>query len=159
MDLKNKTKQTTQKNIADIIKDHSTGSIVIGRPKGSSDTATRELCDSIEEATKEAVCELKELKSKSRSHKKRLKKGSLKEIISAAKQKFHVPEDIIISTDVVRQRLKRGRNNGHAGHKSPMEDIEPYLVELIKKLADMRTPITTSQGLQLANLLIEGKLV
>jgi hypothetical protein len=40
-----------------------------------------------------------------------------------------------------------------------MEDIEPYLVELIKKLADMRTPITTSQGLQLANLLIEGKLV
>jgi len=75
MDLKNKTKQTTQKNIADIIKDHSTGSIVIGRPKGSSDTATRELCDSIEEATKEAVCELKELKSKSRSHKKRLKKA------------------------------------------------------------------------------------
>jgi hypothetical protein len=38
-----------------------------------------------------------------------------------------------------------------------MEAVEPYLVELIKKLADMRTPITTSQGLQLANSLIEGK--
>jgi hypothetical protein len=59
----------------------------------------------------------------------------------------------------VRQRLKRGRKNGHAGHKSPMEDIEPYMVELIKKLADMRNPITTSQGLQLASSLIEGKSV
>jgi len=64
-----------KKKIADIIKDNSTGSRAIGRPKGSTDTATRELCDSIEEATKEAVREFKELKSKSRSHKKRLKKG------------------------------------------------------------------------------------
>ena len=40
-----------------------------------------------------------------------------------------------------------------------MEDIEPYMVELIKKLADMRNPITTSQGLQLASSLIEGKSV
>jgi hypothetical protein len=32
-------------------------------------------------------------------------------------------------------------------------------VELIKKLADMRNPITTSQGLQLASSLIEGKSV
>jgi hypothetical protein len=29
--------------------------------------------------------------------------------------------------------------------------IEPYLVELIIKLAEMRTPITMSQGLQLTN--------
>jgi hypothetical protein len=41
-----------------------------------------------------------------------------------------------------------------------MEDVEPYLVELIKKLAAMSTPITTSQGLELlklANFLIEGQ--
>jgi len=40
-----------------------------------------------------------------------------------------------------------------------MEDVEPYLVELIKKLAKMRTPITTSQGLELANSLIKGQLL
>jgi hypothetical protein len=71
------------------------------------------------------VQQFKELKSKGRSNKKRLKKGSLKEIIAAAKQKFFIPDNIIISTDVVRQRLKRGRNHGHAGHKSPMEAVEP----------------------------------
>jgi hypothetical protein len=37
-----------------------------------------------------------------------------------------------------------------------MLDIEPYLVELIKKLAEIRTPIITTQGLELANSLISG---
>ncbi len=40
-----------------------------------------------------------------------------------------------------------------------MLEVEPYLMELIIKLADMRTPITTSQGLQLANSLIKGTSV
>jgi hypothetical protein len=38
-----------------------------------------------------------------------------------------------------------------------MLEVEPYLVELIMKLAEMHTPITTSQGQELANSLIEGK--
>jgi len=45
------------------------------------------------------------------------------------------------------------------GACSPMLEAEPYLMELIIKLADMRTPITTSQGLQLANSLIKGTSV
>jgi hypothetical protein len=45
------------------------------------------------------------------------------------------------------------------GAYSPMLEVEPYLVELIIKLAEMRTPITTSQGLQLANSLIKGTSV
>jgi hypothetical protein len=36
-------------------------------------------------------------------------------------------------------------------------DIEPFLIELIKKLASMQTPVTTAQGLELMNTLIEGK--
>jgi hypothetical protein len=35
-----------------------------------------------------------------------------------------------------------------------MLEVKPYLVELIIKLADMRQPITTVQGLQLVNSLI-----
>jgi hypothetical protein len=126
-------KKQPQKKIADIITE-STASNTIGRPKGSTDAATRELCESIEDATKEAVQQFKELKSKGRSNKKRLKKGSLKEIIAAAKQKFFIPDNIIISTDVVRQRLKRGRNHGHAGHKSPMEAVEPYQVTTMQMI-------------------------
>jgi hypothetical protein len=105
---------------------------------------------SIKKATQEAVHEFHEMKSK----KARLRKGSLKEIIVLAKKKYSILDSIIITTHTVRQRLKR--DNGHAGHKSPMEDVEPYLVELIKKLAEMRTPVTTAQGLELANSLIKG---
>jgi hypothetical protein len=37
-----------------------------------------------------------------------------------------------------------------------MMEIEPYLVELIIKLASMRMPITSSQGLELTNSSITG---
>jgi hypothetical protein len=49
------------------------------------------------------------------------------EIISLAKKKYSVPDLIIFTTQTVRQRVKRGRHNGHAGHKTPIEDIELYL--------------------------------
>jgi len=49
------------------------------------------------------------------------------------KEIFCIPNDIIISENTVRQRVKRGTKCGHVGQKSPMEDVEPYLIELIKK--------------------------
>ena len=55
--------------------------------------------------------------------------------------------------------MKRGSKGGKRGLQSPMLEVEPYLVELIIKLADMRAPITTSQDLQLANSLIKGTSV
>jgi hypothetical protein len=47
----------------------------------------------------------------------------------------------------------------YSGLKTSMLEVEPYLVELIIELTDMRTPIGTSQGLQLANSLIKGTSV
>jgi hypothetical protein len=52
----------------------------------------------MEQATQEAVQKLKEAKSKSKSSKPRLQKGSLQEIISIAKEKYSLPDDVIIST-------------------------------------------------------------
>jgi hypothetical protein len=63
---------------------------------------------------------------------------------------------VIISKECVQQRVKRNSTDNHAGQTSPKIDIEPYHVELIIKLANMHTPITTSQGLELANSLISG---
>jgi cyclophilin family peptidyl-prolyl cis-trans isomerase len=37
-----------------------------------------------------------------------------------------------------------------------MAKIEPYIVSAIIQLANMRVPITTSQGLQLCNSIIHG---
>jgi len=116
----------------------------IGWPKVTTDCSTRELLEKVEQATQEAVKKLKVVKSKMKSSKHRLEKGSLQKYIDAAKEKFCIPNERIISTNTVRQRVKRGAECSHVGQKSPMEDVEPYLVELIKKLASMRTPITTA---------------
>lgn len=55
----------------------------------------------------------------------------------------------------VRQRVKRNSNVAVGGHKSPMLEIEPYVVTLILQLAQMRVPITSAQGLQLCNSIIK----
>jgi hypothetical protein len=127
----------------------------VGRPKGSTSAAAKSLNDRIESATKEAAEQLAKL-YKNKSRKNRLNKGSLEEIIEKSKEKHGVGEDTLILKETVRQRVKRGSKSGHIGQTSPMAQIEPYLVELILQLASMRTPITTSQGLQLANSLISG---
>jgi len=127
-----------------------------GRPKGTTDAAAKILEEQVEAATQEAAETLKKSKSKSRSSKKRLQRGLLDEILSAARKKHCIPEDVIIHKDTIRQRVKRNTKDGHIGQRSPMLDIEPYLVELVTKLAEMRTPITTTQGLELANSLISG---
>ncbi len=129
----------------------------IGRPKGSTAAATVCLKEKIELATKEATDWLANNIKSQRSHKNRAAKGLLKEVIESAKQKHGVPDDVDISVVTVRQRVKRKSNNGHRGQKTPMIEVEPYLVDLIKKVADMRQPITAAQGLQLANSLINQK--
>jgi hypothetical protein len=130
----------------------------IGRPKGSTDAETRSVLEKIELATSEAADEFEKME-KNKSAKKRLSKGSLDEIIKKSKVKHGLDEDIIILKDTVRQRVKRGSNSGHFGHLSPMAEVEPYLVELVIQLANMRIPVTASQGLELANSLIAGTKV
>ena len=73
-----------------------------------------------------------------------------------AKAKHGVDEDVAILPQTVRKRVKRGSTSGHVGQTSPMTVIEPYLVELILQLSNMRTPITASQGIQLANSLVQN---
>jgi hypothetical protein len=82
--------------------------------------------------------------------------GLLDDISESAKKTYSVPDDVIIRKDCIHQRVKRNSTSNHAGQQSPMMEIEPYLVELIIKLASMRMPITSSQGLELASSLIAG---
>jgi hypothetical protein len=67
-----------------------------------------------------------------------------------------IPDDLELNKVTIRKRVERHSVNGKRGLKSPMLEVEPYLVKFIIKLADMRFPISTSQGLKLANLLIKG---
>jgi hypothetical protein len=77
-------------------------------------------------------------------------------VIDAAKVKYNLDKSVNICCGTVWQRVKRNSNGGQIGQTSPMLEVETYLVELILKLAEMRQPITTSQGLQLVNSLING---
>jgi hypothetical protein len=67
---------STKKTLAVLVELQNT-STCVGWPKGSSDAAAKELVEKIEQVTKEAVHELKQLQSQSKSSKKRLGKGSL----------------------------------------------------------------------------------
>jgi hypothetical protein len=127
----------------------------IGRPKGTCNAEARSLAMRVELATTEATEELEKV-NKSRNKKKRLHKGLLDEIIKKSKLKHGVDEDIVILKQTVRQRLKRGSTSGHVGQTRPMAEVEPYLVQLIIQLSNMRTPISCAQGLKLANSLISG---
>jgi hypothetical protein len=128
----------------------------IGRPKGSTSSFYMDLKERIELATRETVKRLEAEKRKKRSSKAQLSKDSLDIIIAAAKDKFAIPDDLELNKVTIRKRVERHSVDRKRGLKSTMLEVEPYLVKLIIKLADMRTPISTSQGLQLTNSLIKG---
>jgi hypothetical protein len=114
-----------------------------------------ELKNNIEEATKKSVRQLADMQSQALES-GRVEKRALTIIIHEAKQQFNVPDDVVILPSTFWQRLKRCSNTGHNGQVSPMADIEPYVVSIIIQLANMRVPISNSQGLALCNSFIEG---
>jgi hypothetical protein len=105
-----------------------------------------DLNQQMELATKEAAKQLEAEQQKSKSSKAQLAKCLLDVIITAAKDKYQIPEDLELNKDAIRKRVKLGSKGGKRGLNSPMLEVG----------ADMRTPITTSQGLQLANSLKKG---
>jgi hypothetical protein len=66
------------------------------------------------------------------------------------------PKAYISNLKKIRTRAKRGKlKGGNRGNTTPMIEIEPYLVDMIGQLANMRAPINCKQGLALANSLIK----
>jgi len=129
--------------------------VVGGQPKGSTIQAATERTKNIELATHDAVASLSEFMSKKKKG-QRLENGLLSKIIADSKSKYNLDEEVIILETTVWQRVKRKSNSGKLGRCSPMQDIEPYIVSIIIQLANMRVPISSSQGLSLCNSIIEG---
>ena len=86
----------------------------------------------------------------------RVRKGVIAEIISQCSEKYNLPLSVEIQAGTVKQRLKRKSQKGIQGPATPMQHIEPYIVSIIIQLANMCIPISTSQGLQLCNSIING---
>jgi hypothetical protein len=131
-----------------------------GRPKGTTESYSREVQERVRLATIAAAKEYKAVieMTKMSKHRQRLRRGTLRSIIARAKETYNVQDHIRISEYTIRSRCRR--NCVHPpvqqGTPSPMLGIEPHLVELIIQLARMRCPINVTAGLQLANSLIAG---
>ena len=77
-----------------------------GRPKGSTVTYYLDDNERIKLATKEAAKQLEVEQQKSKSNKAQLAKGLLDVIITAAKDKYQIPEDLELNKNTIRKRVK-----------------------------------------------------
>jgi hypothetical protein len=58
------------------------------------------------------------------------------------------------STKTIHKRVQRKTKISTSGLKSPLLSSKPYALSLIIQLANMHTPLTKKQGLQLCNSII-----
>ena len=86
-----------------------------------------------------------------------MKKNELDDFIEQ-KTKESGLTDVKIKKKSVQQRVYRKRLlvARHPGPTSPMKPVEEYIVSILNQMANMRQALCVSEGLALANALIEG---
>jgi hypothetical protein len=128
----------------------------VGRPKGSSSQAARILLKNTELLKNEIALEWTQRVNKL-SEGRRMKKNELDELINKKSKEYKLT-DITICKSLIRQQVKRNKVicQPHSGIKTPMAPIEKYIVTLMEQMAKMQQPLNISEGLSLANSLIEG---
>ena len=111
-----------------------------GRPKGTTNEQKYDLQKRKLQALNYASVEVSNTKNSYEGIGcKRVKRGEYNNILTMAREKFDLPDDISLSKDTVMSRLKPGRKLlvAHRGPVSPMVAIEAHLIDLILQLASM----------------------
>jgi hypothetical protein len=124
-----------------------------GRPKGTTLHALREKEEEKERLIHEIILEWGEHETLAGGRKK---KNALQDLID---QKISESEltSVEVSKSCIRQRIQKNIiHANHCGTTSPMAPVEAYIVSLMQQLAKMRQPLNVSEGLSLANALVEG---
>jgi hypothetical protein len=131
-------------------------SVVFGRPNGSTQAHSGDLKQRIRLAIADAAKQYSNALHAHYQH--RLPNRTIQQIITAAKSKYTLANNVVINAETIRSRHKRGSLNPELeqGTPSPMAHIEPCLSAVILKLSQMRQPITPMTGLLLVNSLIKG---
>jgi hypothetical protein len=126
-----------------------------GRPKGATVRASREKEEQMSRLINEIASEWNE-KVKVKPEKGRMKKNELERFIEEKKAEKGLT-NVCISKSCIRQCF---RNNivsaKHCGTPSPMAPIEQYIVSLMQQMTKMHQALNVSEGLSLANFLVEG---
>ena len=108
------------------------------------------------EVKNEIACKFAAVRKTAR-HGKRMRKGQLEEIIQQVKAHKGIKSDILPSA--IRRRLEFNSLRSHhvADEQiSPLLQMEPTVVEIIRQMARIRQCLTPSKGLQLVNSLLKG---
>ena len=85
----------------------------------------------------------------------RLPKGILQLIIEEVKDEYGVSENI--NTEIVRSRIKQKNSTVfNASTHSLIETAEKYMAEISIQMAEIKSPLSISAYIQLANSMIEG---
>jgi hypothetical protein len=65
--------------------------------------------------------------------------------------------DVDVTKSCIRQRIQKKITSAkHCGTKSPAAELEEYIVSILQQMAKMRQPLNVSEGLNLANALVDG---
>jgi len=98
-----------------------------GRPKGTTDAAKEEAKKNKDNATtccaEEHMHLMLQAKNENLPH---LPKGTMKSIIETARKKHNLPDEVKLSANTMRSRIKRGNLDGQI--QSPMAPMEDALV-------------------------------
>ena len=137
------------------VSQQTTSTITGGRPTGATAAAVRDVGQRHEIATRE-ICDLYAVAQENfKDANRRVNNGTLAMIITEAKARNGLPEETFMNRSTIVNRVSQKIGHQH-GRVITMLAIEPYMVELIHQLAQMRNPISVSDGLRLANSLISG---
>ena len=83
-------------------------------------------------------------------------RGKLGKVIEVVKKKMKL-SDVYISPETIRCREKVGNLITVSEKVSPMADVKHWLCEMFVHLGEIRCPVSSSEGLCLANAWIRDK--
>ena len=127
----------------------------VGRPKGSTQQATKLGKDCFIAVKNEIARKYKKAKEDSRGC--RLGDGLLQEIINDVSKKRNLPSSYVIKADSIQKRIKRGNVSAKScGLTSPLVALETIVVTIVIQMARIRQCLTPSCGVVLVNSLISG---
>ena len=123
-----------------------------GRPKGSTSDMTTRKRMQYENAVTEATRRFMSLKQNKIG---RMTVGTLEKIINEVREEQDISQKI--SCETIRSRIKRKNITGsNQGTYSPITEAKKYIAETIIQIAKIKTPLSVSACIQLANSMISG---
>ena len=128
-----------------------------GRPVGT--TMLQKKSDEMKliDAKNEIAQKYNKLREAAARTESRVKYGSLKKIIQTVKSNRNIKADI--SSSAIRKRVQRNSLVSHhvaGGQVSPLQKIEPIIIDIILQMARIRQCLSPSKGLKLVNSIIKG---